>query len=479
MGTGGASLGAAKLYFLLASYATVLVLTRLLDPATFGSYSAVARLVAVPNMVIIYTLMFTVSRPLAATYERDTPNYTAIRRRGFRLALLAGGAVSLSFFAGAPIFASLLADPDLTDAIRVVAPISLVYALYAVNVGTINARRGFTRQAGLDIFMATAKASLIILAAYLGLGLAHTLGGFTVASILACALSAWWVRKVRPAAAPNEDAGRPLAGLAGALVLFTMLTNLLLATDLFVLKHYAITHALKEAVGFYSGAQYIAQVPYSLLNAMSLLMFPLVATLHADGESERLRAYVYQAARVILVSLGLMGSVAVAAAPSIMALLFPPSYGVVAEQLRYVVVGYCGYSLVINTAWMLNSSERARVAVTLVGVTFGLSALGCVWLGQTYGSAGVAWAVAGAGVVGGVGALAALRASFLVTVGWLWMLRLAACVGCVVAVGPMWNPTTKPLIVVQLCLLTAVFIATALGAKVITLEEIRSLRKRG
>ena len=91
VGSGGALLGIAKLYFLIASYATVLALTRLVEPSTFGSYSAVGRLIAVPNMVIIYTLMFTVSRPMAAEYLRGTPSYDAIRGRGFRLAATLGG----------------------------------------------------------------------------------------------------------------------------------------------------------------------------------------------------------------------------------------------------------------------------------------------------------------------------------------------------------------------------------------------------
>jgi len=94
LGTGGTLLGVAKLYFLVASYATVLALTRFLDPATFGSYSAVGRLIAVPNMVIIYTLMFSVSRPMAAEYGAGNPSYDGIRKRGFRMALTLGGLVS-------------------------------------------------------------------------------------------------------------------------------------------------------------------------------------------------------------------------------------------------------------------------------------------------------------------------------------------------------------------------------------------------
>src|SRR5690242_7533215 len=64
LGGDGIWLGIAKLWFLVSSYAITISLTHLLTADVYGSYYAIARLVAVPNMVIIYTLLFSVSRPL-------------------------------------------------------------------------------------------------------------------------------------------------------------------------------------------------------------------------------------------------------------------------------------------------------------------------------------------------------------------------------------------------------------------------------
>lgn len=478
LGSGGALLGFAKLYFLIASYATVLALTRLIDPSTFGSYSAVGRLIAVPNMVIIYTLMFSVSRPLAAEYERGTPSYDAVRARGFRLAGALGGVVSVTFFVGAPWFARALSEPSLTGPIRIVAPISFVYGLYAVNIGTINARRAFPRQAGLDILMATAKAGLIIMAAALGLGLTLTLGGFTAASVVAFTVSILWVRRVRPASTGAVTEGAPITELAGILIVFTLSTNLLLSMDLFILKHFAVTAALKEAVGYYSGAQYIAQVPYSLLNAVSLLMFPLIATLHAEGETERVRDYVTQTAKVMVVLLALMGTVAAAAAPGIMGLLFPPSYGVAADDLRRIVVGYSGYSMTVTVAWILNSSQRSRTALLLVALTLAVSAAGAWFGAPRTGSDGVAWAVMTAGSVGALASLVALSHHFGVRLPALWLLKVATVIATLYGVGAMWTPSSKLLILVKLVVLTLAFCAAVVGARVVSVAEVMELRRR-
>ena len=480
LASGGTLLGVAKLYFLVASYATVLALTRLLDPATFGSYSAVGRLIAVPNMVIIYTLMFSVSRPLAAEFGSGSPNYDAIRARGFRMALVLGGIVSTVFFAGASIFADALSEPELTLPIRVVAPISVLYAVYAVNVGTINARRLFARQAALDMIMASTKAALLIAFAALGFGLARTLGGFTAASLIALTISTLLVRAARPEGATGTKSGAPpIHGLAATLIIFTTATNLLLSVDLFVLKHFAVDDAAKDAVGYYSGAQYVAQVPYSLLNAISLLMFPLIASLHADGDEATARRYISQATKVTVLLLALMASVAATASDGIMHLLFPPAYASSADELRRIVIGYSGYSLAVTAAWILNSSDRSRTALLLVCIGLVGSAGGGFLSAPKVGPGGVAWSVMGAGIAAAVAALFALHHHFRAGLQLAWVAKVGAAVGLVVLVGSQWSPSSKLMILVQLALLASCFLAVCFGTKAVTLAEIRELRKRG
>ena len=113
LGGDGMWLGDAKLWFLVSSYAITISLTHLLPAATYGSYYSVARLIAVPNMVIIYTLLFSVSRPLAAQFDHGCPDYASLRARGIRLALVLGGPTALVFFLGAPLLARMLSEPSL------------------------------------------------------------------------------------------------------------------------------------------------------------------------------------------------------------------------------------------------------------------------------------------------------------------------------------------------------------------------------
>lgn len=475
-------LGAAKLWFLVASYATTVALTHLLSATEYGRYSVVSRLIAVPNMVIIYTIMFSVSRPLAAQFERGCPDYEALRARGVRLALVLGGPTALAFFLGAPLFAGLLSKPVLADPIRVVAPISVIYALYAVNLGTLNAVRRFPRQATLDIAMAATKAGLMIVAAAAGLGLAATLGGFTLASLVALALSVVMVRGVRPT--PTGAPGRmdSMASLAGLLVVFTALVNLLQSVDMLVLSRFASDAAREDAVGFYASAQQIALVPYSLMNALALLAFPLIASIDQQREPEKVRLYVGQTAKVCIVLLAFMASIASASSQDVQALLFPKAYGAAADELRLLVWGFSGYSFAVTSAWILNSAKRSRSAVLLVALPL-LAVVGIeLALVPTMFTSGAALAVAIAGALAFVAASVALAKNFSAHVPLATVARVLACIAVVEGIAWIFPATPggmvgKLVILAKLGVLAVAFVGTALVTRTVTVAELKGLRR--
>lgn len=478
--TGGPLLAFAKLFFLVAAYATTLVLTRLIDPAELGRYNVVARLIAVPNMVIIQTLLFAVSRPMAAELDEGTPRYDALRRRGLKIAALFGGCVCASFVLGAPVFADQLGDESLTGAIQAVAPISLFYAFYAINIGTLNATRRFTWQAACDIFMATTKAGLIITFAAMGLGLAMVLGGFTVASVSALLLSVVLVRAKRPRKLAAQLAeAPPMAAFAIILVVFTGATNLLQSIDVFVLKSFASSQAQQDAVGFYSSAQLVALVPLSLMNAVSLTMFPLIATLSASEDRDKVRRYVSETMKVTVLLLALMASVGGAAATEIQALLFPQAYGQAAGDLRLLVWGYSGYSVAITTAWILNSSGRSRMAIGLVVAVLAVVGIAArLWVPGEF-DLGAARAVAVAGAGGLFLSLVALRRAFGSSLPLLWSIKVAIAVSAVVGIGGLWAPEGKVMILAKLVVLTLSFGVVIAGTRAVTVREIRELRRAG
>ena len=481
LGTGGISIGFAKLFFLIAGYTVSIYLTRLVSPATYGDYNVLSQLITIPNMVLIQTLLFAVSRPMSAEYPTGLPSYDGLRRRGFRVALIAGGLVAaILFFGAGPIALFFLDDPALAEPLRIVAPIPLIYAVYAVNVGTLNAIRRFQLQATLDIVMAASKAALIIGAAALGYGLAHILGGFTLASLLVLALSIVFVIISRPADSGGGSGPLPrMASFAAVLAVFTAGVNLLQGFDLFVLKNLATTPAMEDAVGFYSSAALIARVPYSMMNAVSLVMFPLIATLHAARDEAEISRHVGGTARISALLLAFMSSVCASAAPEVQRLLFPAAYASAADELRLLVWGLSGYSLTITAAWIFNSAHRSRAAIALVAVPLLAVAGLSLTLAPLYFTTGTAISVAVAGGLAAIVSLLALTRVFKARVSPLFLAKLAVAALVVEVVARLWSPAGKLGILAKLAALAIVFLTVVVATRAVQPAELRALRRRG
>lgn len=488
LGQGGLSLAVAKLFFLVAGYVVSVALARLLTPAAFGQYRVVSDLIAVPNMVLIQSLLFAVSRPMSAELAANSAQaagqvYRGLRRRGFVIALGLGGLVTAVFFFGADLLAEhYFHDPNTATPLRVVAAIPLIYATYAVNVGTLNATRRFHLQATLDIFMAATKTGLMLAAGIAGFGLAGVMGGFTGASLLALTLSVgfilWSQKEYRQPAAAGGKVDLPaMARFTGLLLLFTGLVNLLVAADLLILQKFVTTDAQKDLVGFYSSANLVARVPYSIMVAVSLVMFPLIATLHAKADQAEISRYVTGTTRVCVVLLVFMSSVGASAAPEVQKLLFPAAYGQVAEELRLLVWGLSGYSLAVTAAWICNSNHQSRLALMLVGLPVATVAAAAWVLVPANFTGGAALAVAIAGGVGAAGALAALYKFYQARLSLAFVAKIAAAVVLVELASRAWLPGGKVAILAKLIGLAVVFVAVVLGTRAVSVAEVKGLRR--
>jgi O-antigen/teichoic acid export membrane protein len=273
-----------------------------------------------------------------------------------------------------------------------------------------------------------------------------------------------------------------MASFAGLLVVFTAIVNLLQSVDVLVLTSFADDAVRKEAVGFYASAQQIALVPYSLMNALALLAFPLIASIDHEREPEKVRLYVGQTAKVCVVLLAFMSSIASACSQDVQALLFPKAYGAAADELRLLVWGFSGYSFAVTSAWILNSAKRSRAAVLLVAIPLAaVVAIGFAVVPTRFTS-GAALAVAIAGLLAFVAASWALARNFRASVPLATIARVAVCVAIVEALAWVWPATPagfvgKLVILAKLATLAVAFIASALLTRAVTMAELRGLRR--
>jgi O-antigen/teichoic acid export membrane protein len=363
-GRGVVWIAAAKGTFMVAGYAIEFGLARLLGVSLFGVYKLVVGGISVLNNTVVTGTIQSVSR----FTSEDEARADAVKRAAFRLQLLVGGGVAIGYVLLAPVLARFWNDTTITPLLRLSAVIVFCYAFYAVFVGSANGLRRFHVQAGLDMTYSTLRAALTLGLAALTLRAAGAVGGFAAASALILGIAALWVGPGR--AGPRFPARR-LGSYGGQLLLYTLLLNLLMLVDLFILKR----RASWTDAGTYAAAQTLARIPYQGVLSLAFVAFPLVSRAAFDQDAERTRAYVEQTMRATLLFCTAAAAVFVACPRGLLALLYrKPEFLRAEPALVLLAPGQVLFALIVVGNTILNAAGRTRDALATVAVTCALAA---------------------------------------------------------------------------------------------------------
>jgi stage V sporulation protein B len=312
------------------------------------------------------------------------------------------------------------------------------------------------RQAGLDVLAATLRtAGLIGGAVWLGRagftrewdGVEGAALGFVVSSTLVLGIASFVVRiGASKGAGPSA---RAYLGYLLPILLGQVLLNLLYQADQLLLRRFASTAALAANltpaaadpfVGAYRATQLFCFLPYQLLIAVSVVLFPLVAATSAKDAASVAR-YVQNGVRISLLVIGLLVSVTSGLAGPLLRLVFGADAASLGERsMQLSSLGLGAFALLGVLTSVLNSLQAQRLSLGVTGLAFGLVVALCFWLvpGQALGPE-LLWrtAVATSGAI----VLATLVAAWLVRwragglVSAASVLRVLAALAGAIALG--------------------------------------------
>ena len=294
-------------------------------PADLGDFAIVNNFVSIINNTVVQGTIQGVSKLTA----EDDARAGAVQRAGLRLQAGAGAG------ARAAGCSSRRADRSrrsgrrraCTPYFRIAALIPLLYAMYAVFVGSANGLRRFRTQASFDVGFSTMKTILL-----LGCALVWSVDGrvrrlrrrggrciLVVAS-----------RVMRLPAGGEPFPIRRIASFMGAVVVYTALLNLALNSDLLLLRQFALSApgvdatAAAAVAGNYEALRTFALLPYQALLVVTFVIFPLVSRATFAADREATRAYVSQTMRYALILAGLMGIVLAARPSALFGTIYKP-----------------------------------------------------------------------------------------------------------------------------------------------------------
>ena len=374
-GRGALFIGFAKAFFMVAGFLQRVLLARVISPAEYGAFSVVNNAISTVNNTMVQGTIQSVSK---FTAEEDS-RAGAVQRAGLKMQVLLGFIIAGVFVLAAPVIARFVKAPEHVSLFRLVAAIPLIYAFYAVYVGTANGLRKFRLQASFDVGFSTAKTILLLAGAAVGRMLGNSVAGAFVgfiAAALVILLVAGRTIGMRASgmrASEEKFPARRLVTFMGGVVLYTLLINLALNYDLLLLRRFAGAAAPGAAAdalaGAYEAVRNLALLPYQALLVVTFVIFPLVsrATFAADRESTA--SYVRQTLRYALI-LGAALAVVLSARPAaLLAVLYPAAYGVGAAALPILAAGIVALALLSIACSIVTASGRPDVAVGLVALT--------------------------------------------------------------------------------------------------------------
>ncbi len=429
VGRGALYLTATKFWFMVSGYIIVFVLPRVFTgKGDYGDWATTAAFVTILSQCLFQGTTQAVSRFVG----RDATNTGGVLRGALRLQTCLAGGTFVAFAALSPLLARhVYGAPRLTKAFLAGAFIILFQAFYAVYLGALNGEKRFRRQAAVDFTYSTARVLLIAGGAFV----AVRTGALdpVVAAVAGFAATALVVLLTARAAlgrrtAVNPVPPRDILRFQIFTVIFSALTTFAVQGDILMLRAFLGSGADGGVVaGHYEAARKLAQIPYSAVAAIVLVMFPLVS--EATGRSEeRLRGSVREAARWALLVAAAAGGLFVLCPRDSVFLLFPARLLPAADALPILAAGYVGFAVWFVLASALSASGRPWMAVRL-GIVLAVSeTLLCVLLVRftALGAQGAAMATAGSMVLATLLGVALVRRVLGVTPSAVSALRILA-----------------------------------------------------
>jgi len=380
-------------------YATYVVVARAFTTAEFGLYGVLTSVTNVLNTVVGTGTNQGISR-LVSRHPDAGP---WILTRGFWWSSFATLGLGIGLGSSAGLIASLLRDPSLGPLLQVAAVVPGMYAFNAIYAGYLNGVGALARQGFAIVALAVARAALIGAAALLGYGVEGTLYGAALAALIAAACA-------RGLAGSPPGAGRlelrftAFSRMMMSFASVSLLLQLVLASDILLVKSLTRGGVADEQAGLYTAAQSIARIPYFLLLGVSQMVYPkLSARWGGDGgvAARATSSFVLSGMCVILA--GIM-AVTLPLSDAMIRVVYPARYAESAGLLGWLLAGSAALSLAEASLTMLSgaSGPRRPAAVLAVALVSQL-ALGVV-LVPRHGAAGAAQATL---IAAGVAALLA------------------------------------------------------------------------
>lgn len=471
----------SKVYFLISGYFLIFSLTRILGPEGYGIYSSVNALLAVLNAVILIGTIQAVSKFVS----EDETQADLVKDTAIKLQIFVGGGLALLYFLCAPLVASFLNDMSLVPFLRLSSVIILCYSLYGVYLGYINGRKLFVKQAFIDMGFSTLKILFMVALSYLGLRytidllgegaknfdlpVLGSLSGFAIAAFIIIIVSSY-ITKSKGEIKRNFPISRLLA-FQIAIILFTFIINMLLQTDLLLVKKFTSDFN----TGIYAATLQMARIPYQAITAVTFVIFPLISAATFRKDTENAKIYINNTLRFTLIIITIIVVLFSSTSEGSMLFLYTKDYLGGAKVLSVYVFAVMAYALFFVMTTIISGSGKPFVSCIAAFITLVINFILNYIAIPKYGIMGAAYATTISMTIGMVITSFIIFKLFKGLVSPVNAIRILACGAIIYAISSFYPIHGMLWLAVKFIILWNVYLFLLFVSKELTKSDLRSL----
>lgn len=364
----------AELTYNISGYIIHSATGRILGPEGYGRFGIVLTLTTMIIVLIGNGIPTTMSKYLSAAFEKDPSSIYGIRRAAAKLQTMLIGLLTVVFFLMAPVLAHLLRDTSLTPLFQLSTLIIPAFAASSFNLYFFIGLHFFRVQAFLKTIRAIVRVVFIVTLAYY-FGVTGAITGQILAPsavfLAGLILEAILTKQYFPTAHEHKQDSafdaRVLVKYAWPLTLFLLFYELILTTDLYLVKAFLGSDYF---TGIYNAAITVGRIPYYLFYALALMLIPAIAKTTSDENKKETERLVNQSLRLLILLLFPMVTLLIIFAPEVLQFFYGQKFLAASAPMNIYALGVGFLTVFYVLSFALNGAGQVKVPMKLSIVGF-------------------------------------------------------------------------------------------------------------
>ena len=382
------------------------VIARKLGPEFFGLYTFVISILAWVEAGASAGLPSVFRKVVSENKATFRPIVTSLGRLSVPYCLT----TMFLFALVSPAVAYTMHDDRLT-ALLIIASLDIpFFVMFSTYLGVLNGHGNFLLHSALGAVRSISRAVLMIAAALLLFGIEGALLGNALGSICGLLLAFHYARKLTAQYAPVRDGSMRLSSpdIRSKLVSFgvpylsaSLLSSVLINLDIWFVK--ALTGTSTggdEVVGYYAAAYNLARIPYLMMTAIIMTIFPAISNAVSEHRTGDARTLIWQQLRLMLLILMPAILIVYATADEVIELVFSSAYLPASESFKILFIGVSVFSIFLFFINIIAADNKPRFGVVISLILLPAAIVLNYFLIDAFGIVGAALAISTVSLIG-------------------------------------------------------------------------------